>query len=181
MASAAAALPLIGTVVQTVGAVVGALNEAGAAENQADQARQLARREQQLAAEEARDFRLKASAERARSMAAQGAGGVNVFEGSSLLMTEQTFQEMLLGERRILTQGQADATQLRNQADMFDFNASGAKTTALFAGLSGAAQLGQQTNTLLANRAKPPQPTSGRNPHTGKLIRSRTGMLGGGV
>lgn len=132
MAGALVGAAVLGTVVSAIGAI----KQGNAAKNQADAQAQVQR--QQAASErakaqlEASDFRKKSSAVAARNRAAQGASGLQIGTGSSLLAEEDFAAEADIQQKRIQLGGAIRGSRLENQARLTQAAGKSAKTASLF-------------------------------------------------
>lgn len=145
--AALAAVAVVGTVVS----VIGAIKQGDAARSQANTQSQILQREaanrKAVAKIDAADFRRDASRRAAAIRAAEGASGLRIGTGSSLLAAEDFATQSAVRENRILLGGDLEAQRLQEEAHLTETAGRNTQQASRFrAGASllrGAAGFGQ--------------------------------------
>lgn len=156
MPQALAVVSLIGTVVSVIGAIQGGNAAKAQADAEANALRQQAANAKAKSKLDAADFRRSASRRAAATRAAEGAAGLRIGSGSSLLAAEDFGTRAAAQEERIKLGGDIEANRLGAQASLTEFAGKSAQRASRFrAGsslLKGAASFGSG----FSNSSPPP-------------------------
>lgn len=130
--AAGQAFTTIATAVGGTGLLSAAAGQRQAAFFQAEVLRQQAERERQIAEREAKNFRRRQGKIAAAQRVRRAGSGVLPNEGSSLLVEDLTFDEILLGQATIKQGGQVRASRLLDEAALARLRGGAARSQGAF-------------------------------------------------
>lgn len=111
-------LTIVSTGVGVADSILGGIQENNEAKFQAELAEQRAQREREIAARDAQDFERRERANLARSRALRAASGVEISEGTPLLVDRATNVEIELGRETIKAGGDTRGVRLEQEAQL---------------------------------------------------------------